>query len=465
MDLLIKNGKVVWPDVTLETDLAIDEGKIVGIGSGDVFPKADRVVDAGGNFVVPGGIDPHVHMHVGFMGATTLDEFDTGTMAAAIGGTTTVIDFAFQAKGKLPMDAIEYRRKQADGKVCIDYTLHSNLIEGSEASIAQIPKIIEMGIPSFKFFMVYRKEELMIDDGNLIPIMEEIKKYGGLTGCHTENVSMIEFLQEQAIKKGNKSPIYHALTRPPINEAEALNRALYISKYLNSAFYDYHLSVKEGVELIRQARKEGFPAYCETTTHYLTLDEEVYKRPDGLNFICSPPLRSRDHIEELWRGLADGTISAVSSDQAAFTLEHKQMGKESFDKVPNGLPGMEFRVSLMFSEGVQKGRISVNRMAAVTSTNVAKIFGLYPKKGAIEIGSDADLVILDPKIKKKITIDDCPYKIDWTPFEGIELQGSPVMTISKGKVVAENGKFVGKVGEGEFVKGKISEEILKRPVA
>jgi len=465
MDLLIKNGKVVWPHATLEADIAIDAGKVVGIGHGEVFPKADHVVDAEGKFVVPGGIDPHVHMHQPFMGVTAVDDFDTGTMAAAIGGTTTVIDFAFQQKGRLPMDAINARRKEADNKVVIDYAIHSNLIEASDEAIAQIPKIIEYGIPSFKFFMVYRKEGLMIDDGNLIPLIEEIKRNNGLAGCHTENVAMIEYLVNMALRKGNRSPIYHALTRPPLNEAEALNRALYITKFLDAAFYDYHLSVKEGVELIRQARKEGRPVYCETTTHYLTLTEDMLKRPDGLNFICSPPLRTREHIEALWQGLADGTISAVASDQAAFTLEHKKMGKDSFEKVPNGLPGMEFRVPILFSEGVQKGRISINRMAAVSSTNVAKIFGLYPKKGAIEIGSDADLVIMDPKAEKKITIDNCPYKIDWSPFEGMKLKGSPMMTISKGKVVVENGKFVGKVGAGEFVKGKISEEILKRPAA
>jgi dihydropyrimidinase len=465
MDLLIKNGMVVWPEVTLEADIAVDAGKISAIGRGEVFPKADRVIDAKGKFIVPGGIDPHVHMHVPFMGATTLDGFDTGTMAAAIGGTTTVIDFAFQQKGHLPMDAINARRKEADGKVAIDYSLHANLIEGSDEAIAQIPKIIELGIPSFKFFMVYRKEELMIDDGNLVPIFQEIKKYGGLAGCHTENAAMIEYLVSQALKKGNRTPIYHALTRPPLNEGEALNRALYISKWLDAAFYDYHLSIKEGVELIRQARKEGRPVYCETTTHYLALTEDMLKRPDGLNFICSPPLRSQEHVDALWEGLADGTISAVASDQAAFTLEHKKMGKDSFEKVPNGLPGMEFRVPVLFSEGVQKGRISINRMVAVTSTNVAKIFGLYPKKGAIQIGSDADLVILDPKAEKRITIDNCPYKIDWSPFDGMKLKGSPVTTISKGKVVAENGEFVGKTGEGEFVKGNISDEILERPAA
>ncbi|MEM3018577.1 MAG: dihydropyrimidinase [Candidatus Bathyarchaeia archaeon] len=462
---MVKNGRVVWPDVTLEADLAIDDGKIVGIGRAEGFPKADRVIDAAGKFVMPGGIDPHVHMQVPFMGATTLDKFDTGTMAAAIGGTTTVIDFAFQQKGRLPMDAIDARRKEADGKVAIDYSLHSNLIQASDEAIAQIPKIIEYGIPSFKFFMVYRKEELMIDDGNLIPIIETIKRNRGLAGCHTENVAMIEYLQAEAIRKGNRSPIYHALTRPPLSEAEAINRALYISKYLDAAFYDYHLSVKEGVEMIREARSEGRPIYCETTTHYLTLTDEMLKRPDGLNFICSPPLRSREHVEALWQGLADGTVSTVASDQAAFTLEHKKMGKDSFDKVPNGLPGMEFRVPILFSEGVQKGRISINRMAAVASTNVAKIFGLYPKKGAIQVGSDADLVIIDPEAEKKITIDGCPHKIDWSPFEGMKLQGGPVMTISKGRVVAENGKFVGKVGAGEFVKAKISEEILRRPAA
>jgi len=463
MDLLVKNGKVVWPHATLEADIAVDDGKIAGIGHGDVLPKADRVIDAKGKFVVPGGIDPHVHIHAPLGTAWTLDDFDTGTIAAAIGGTTTVIDFAFQQKGGLPMDAIYARRKEADNKVVIDYSLHSNLIEGSDQAIEQIPKIIEYGIPSFKFFMVYRKEGLMIDDGNLIPIIEQIKKNGGLAGAHTENVSMIEYFVDKALKKGNTSPIYHALTRPPISEAEAVNRFIYIANYLNAAFYDFHLSVREGVELIRQARKEGHPIYCETTPHYLTLTDEMLKRPDGVNFICSPPLRSKEHIEALWQGLADGTISVVASDQAAFGLVHKQPGKDTFAKAANGFPGSESRVPIMFSEGVQKGRISINRMVAVTSTNAAKIFGLYPKKGTIEIGSDADLAILDPKTDMKLSIENSPYKMDWSPYEGMQLHGSPVMTISKGKVIVENEEFTGKAGEGSFVKRKISEEILTSP--
>ncbi|MFQ5821008.1 MAG: dihydropyrimidinase [Candidatus Heimdallarchaeota archaeon] len=466
IDLLIKNGKVVFPDSTINTSIAVDNGTIMGVGSPATMPEAERVIDANEKFVFPGLIDPHVHFCTPFMGVVSVDTWETGTMAAASGGVTTVIDFAIQKKGSLPMDAIKDRREEADGNVVIDYSVHSCITDPTPETIGQLKEVIEYGIPSFKVFMVYRKEGWIVDDGALLAIFEEVKPYKGLVGLHAENVAILEYLVDKALREGNTSPIYHALTRPPISESEAINRAMYLANSIEAPFYCFHMSLKEGVEMFRQARSEGHPVYAETCTHYLTITKDMLKRPeDGRNFICSPPLRDQEDIEALWKALADGIVSTVATDQAAFTAEHKKLGQDSFHKVPNGLPGIEFRLPLLFSEGVSKGRISVNTLAAVTSTNVAKIFGVYPKKGAINIGSDADLVILDPKLEKTISVADSIYGIDWYPYEGMKVKGNPVITISKGKVVYEDNEFTGKAGDGEFLKRNISSEMLSKPSA
>lgn len=464
IDLLIENGKIVYPDVTLDVALAVDNGKIVAVGSSSRMPKAEKVIDATGKFVIPGGVDPHVHIHIPFMGATTNDDFYTGTMAAASGGTTTVIDFAIQSKGSPPMEAIKNRRDEADGKVVIDYSLHCAITDPTEKTINQMEEIINYGIPSFKLFMVYRKEGWMVDDGTMMTIFEVTKDKKGLVGFHAENVAIIEYLVDKALREGNTSAIHHALTRPNVSEAEAISRILFLAKSLDAPVYDFHMSIKEGVNLFRQARSKGQPAYCETCTHYLILTKEKLNEPNGINYICSPPLREKEDIEALWKGIADGTVSVVASDQAAFTAEHKKLGEESFDKVPNGLPGIEFRLPLLFSEGFQKGRISINKFVEITSTNAAKIFGLYPKKGVLYVGSDADVVILDPKLEKNITTEESTYGMDWYPYEGMRVKGYPVATISKGKIIYEEGEFMGKAGDGEFLKRSLNPDLFKRPI-
>jgi len=464
IDIIIKNGKIVFPQYTLDTTIAIDDGKIVAIGSSITMKKSDKVIDAKGKFVFPGCIDPHVHINMPFMGATTKDDFFVATKATSSGGTTTIIDFAIQQKGSLPMKAVQDRRAQADDKVVIDYSLHPAITDLTPEAIGELKELIDYGLPSFKLFLVYRKEGFMVDDGTLLKVFEEAKAHGGLVGLHAENVAMIEYLRDEALKQGNKSAIYHALTRPPITEAEAVNRAIFIANYLKAPYYNFHLSIKEGVDMFREARNRRQPMYAETCTHYLVNTIEDLKRPDGINFICTPPLRTKEHQEALWRGLADGTLSLVSSDHCAFTTEMKKLGEDSFDKVPNGLPGHEFRLPILFSEGVAKGRISVNRLSEITSTNAAKIFGMYPKKGVISIGSDADLVILDPKLEKTITTENSLYDMDWYPCEGLKIKGWPVITISKGNVIWEDGEFQGKKGDGEFLKRRLAPELSKGPI-
>ena len=455
VDIIIKNGKVVFPDRTIETAIAVDDGKIVAIGSSTRMPRGEKIIDARGKFVLPGGIDPHVHI-----GISGIEDFFVATKATSRGGTTTIIDFA---RGGLK--GVQQRRAEADGKVVIDYALHpilGNIIPEKPEIIDELKKLIDYGTPSFKLFMVYANP---VDDNTILKVLEVCKAHGGLLCLHAENNAMIEYNRAEAVEKGEKEAIFHALTRPPITEAEAVNMALFLSTYLKAPYMNMHLSIKEGVDMLRDARKKGNSVYGETCTHYLCRTEEDLRGPRGFYFICTPPLRTKEHIDGLWKGLADGTLSVVSSDHCAYTTEMKERGGGSFDKTPNGLPGHEFRLPILFSEGVVKGHISVNRLSEIFSTNAAKIYGLYPKKGVINIGSDADLVVLDPKLEKKITTEESLYNMDWYPYERMEVKGWPITTILKGKVIWEDGEFQGKQGEGEFLKRKLAPELSKGPIA
>lgn len=450
VDLIIKNGNVVLPDRTVEAAIAIDKGKIVAIGSATTMPKGEKVIDAKGKYVFSGGIDTHDHTRTG-------NDF-VGSKGQAWGGTTTAINFA-----RGGVKGVKERITAMSPSV-IDYTLHAtigNVTPEKTQILDEIKEIIGLGIPSFKLFMVYADPT---DDNTVLKVFEECKTYGGILCLHAENNSMIEYNRVVAVKKGNIDAIYHALTRPPITEAEAVNMAIYLASYLKTPYMNMHLSIKEGVELLREARKKGAFVYGETCTHYLSRTEEDLKGPRGIYYICTPPLRTKEHIDALWEGLRDGSVSIVGSDHAPSTTASKK-GKASFADVPNGVPGHEFRLPVLFSEGVMKGRISVNRLSEVFSTNAAKIYGLYPKKGIISVGSDADLVVLDPKLEKAVTQEELDRlsiaESDWSPYEGMKVKGWPTATVSKGKVVWEGGIFQGKQGDGEFLKAKLPPELFK----
>jgi dihydropyrimidinase len=464
VDLRINNGKVVLPDCVIDATLLIEKGKIVGVTAQNTTVKAEQTIDAKGKYILPGGIDPHTHLATSFMGVNAKDDYFTGTKAASWGGTTTIIGFATPPRGESTLEAVSKTREKADKETVIDYSLHPTIVNLNSENIGLIKTLIEMGMPSFKLYLVYRKEGVMADDGVLLQVFKETIKHRGLVGCHAENVSMIEHLVAEALKNGNKSAIYHAKTRPPITEAETINRMIYMANFLNAPYFNFHLTIKEGVEMFREARAKGQPMYAETCTQYLVNSENDLRRPDGINFICTPPLRTKDDSESLWRGLADGCVSVVSSDQCAFSREMKQLGKDSFDLVPNGLPGLEFRMPILFSEGFMKKRISLSRFSEVTSTNAAKIFGLYPKKGVIRVGSDADVVIFDPKLERTISSKDSLYDMDWCPYEGMTVKGWPSATIVKGKVIWNDGVFIGKAGEGEFLKRKLASDLFRKPM-
>ena len=464
IDLLIRQGTVVDCRGQTQADIAISGSEIVGVGREREFSQAARTIDATGKLVLPGLVDPHTHFSTTFGGVHTCTDFYTGTVAAAFGGVTTIVDFAFQEKGKPLREAIQSKREMADGKVVIDYGLHGIVTDANHETLAELSDLTARGIASFKLFMIYRKEGVMADDGALLAVMEEASKHKFLVGVHAENAAIAERKTDEFTRADKRSAEYFALSKPNVVEAEAINRAIYLAQAAGCALYIFHVSTKEGVELVRQARSKGFPVYAETITHYLTLTDEMYRRRDGINWIISPPLRKQADIEALWQAIVDGTISTVGSDDGAWSAETKKLGEDSFDKVINGAPGVEARLPIMFSEGVGKGRISVEKLVEVASTNPAKILGLYPKKGALRVGSDADVVLLDPNLKKTITVENLHTPIDWCPFEGTKVKGYPIVTISKGRVIVENGRLEGVAGLGEFLPRHIPDRVLEQPV-
>lgn len=463
LDIIVKGGIVVSPEGMDRIDVGIKDGKVVLLGHQERFPEAASIVDADGRYILPGLIDPHTHLGVEFMGTVAGDDDFTGSRAAAMGGTTTYIDFAMQKPGELPMKAIERRNEKAEGNATIDYSFHSVIVDAFPEALDQIKDIIEYGVPSFKCFMIYREDNWMADDGDIVAVIKELKQHGGIFGAHAENESIMNYNIKRALAEGKTAPIYHAITKPNLCEAEAINRAMFLTKFNEQAYYNFHMTCREGVDMVRKAKAAGDPVYAETCTHYVSLTKEKLEGPNGMDFICSPPLREQEDIEALWEGLADGSVSTVGSDEAAFTHEMKIVN-DSFHEIPNGTPGIEFRLPVLYTEGVLKDRIDLCRLVAIASTNAAKIFGLYPKKGIIALGSDADMLILDTDKEKTLTVEDSLIGCDWHPYVGMKLKGWPKTVISKGKVIVDDGKFIGKKGEGKFIKRKISEDVLRKPV-
>ncbi len=463
-DILFENTKVVSTEATVIGDVAIRGEKVVAILEPKSKAPAHKILDGSGKYLIPGLIDPHVHIeHMYNPQVFTHDDFFTSTVSGALGGVTTVVDFAIQARGALPMAVIEKRLSQAE-KAAVDYSFHACFTEATDEVIAQMGDVVRMGIPSFKLFMAYRSRGRQCDDGAVLAILEEAKKLNGLVGAHTENGDIIDYNIARALRRGERSGIYHALTRPAFAEEECLLRALFLAKVVDSSFYDFHMTIGRGVDIVRKARAEGHPIYAEALTHNLTFTKEVLRQPDGINFICSPPMREQEDIDALWKGLAEGTVSTTGSDHCVFSTEQKRLGKDSFDKVPNGVWGLGERLPVLFSEGVLKGRFSVNRLVAVTSTNAARIFGMYPRKGIIAPGSDADMVLVDPDRQGILSAKKSFIDVDWSPYEGMEVKGLPVLTMLRGKVIVEEGRFVGQRGEGRFIERRIDPEILRFPV-
>jgi dihydropyrimidinase len=454
--LLIRNGRVITATDDYAADVYCDDGKVAAIGANlpaDRF-KADRTIDARGQYVMPGGIDVHTHLDMPFGGTTSADDFESGTIAAAHGGTTSVVDFAIQYRGQTMRHALDEWRKKAEGNAAIDYGFHMIVTELPDAGLDEMDRMVrDEGITSFKLFMAY-PGVFMVDDQTIFRALQRTGANGGLVCMHAENGGVIDELVKEALRKGQKAPKYHALTRPARAEGEATGRAIALAEMAGVPIYIVHLSAADALEKVKQARDMGLPAYAETCPQYLFLSYDNYEEPgfDGAKYVMSPPLREKWHQDVLWKGLAKNDLQVISTDHCPFCMaEQKTLGKDDFSKIPNGAPGIETRLTLVHNGGVRGGRLNLNRFVELCSTTPAKMFGLFPRKGTIAVGSDADIVLFDPNRTQTLGVKTLHMKVDYNPYEGTTVHGSPSMVIAGGKVIIDDGEFVGKKGDGRFL--------------
>jgi len=456
MSVLFKGGTIVNATGRYVADVFADGDKIKTIGT-DLDNPADEVVDAKGHYILPGAIDPHTHLCMPFMGTYAQDDYETGTIAAACGGVTCVVDFDLQQKGETLLEALERKKALAEGKVVVDYSLHPAVMDPRPEVIEEVKNACQdYGTPSFKIFMVY---DFRVDDATMIKLLEKTKQYGGLVQVHAENVHVIDYMNAVLETEGKLDPYYHAVSRPNLAEEEAIYRASKMVEMSGSRIYIVHLSSKEGLWIVKQARDRGVHIYAETCPQYLLLDDERYKEPDwnGAKYVMSPPLRTKESNAALWEGLRGGDLQVVATDHCPFDFNGKKdmNGKDDYKKIPNGAPGIETLLIMLHSEGVAKGRISLEKMVDVLSCGTARMFGLKDK-GEIAVGKDADIVVFNPDQKFTVTQSKLHMNVDYTPYEGFEVTGMPSAVYSRGKKVSQwNGdqmEFVGEVGRGKFIK-------------
>ncbi len=453
-DTVIRNGVVVTATDTFASDLGIVGDTIAAIAQQLPIEGASRVIDAAGRYVMPGGIDVHTHLDMPFGGTTSSDDFETGTIAAAFGGTTTLVDFAIQYKGQTLRQAFEAWMKKAERKAAIDYAFHCIITDLGDAHLEEMDALVREGVSSFKLFMAY-PGVFMLDDATIFRAMSQAAKSGALICMHAENGGAIDVIVRRALAEGKRAPKYHALTRPTTAEAEATARAIALAEMAGAPVYIVHLSCNDALEKVREARDRGLPAYAETCPQYLFLSIENFDVPgfEGAKYVFTPPLREKWHQEKLWQGLARDDLQVVSTDHCPFCYkEQKELGKDDFTKIPNGGPGIEHRLSLVYTGGVHGKRFSPNRFVQLVSTAPAKLFGLYPHKGTVAVGSDADLIVFDPDAEQVISARTHHMRVDYSMFEGIRVKGIPQIVLSRGRVVVDGGKFVGRAGAGQFLR-------------
>lgn len=453
-DLVIKEGTIVTSAESFKADLAVKDGKIAAIGL-SLAQYGRKVIEAKGKYLFPGGIDVHTHLAMPCGDLVTSDDFSSGTIAAACGGTTTIIDFANQTKGRPLAETAESWHKKAEGKAVIDYSFHITICDMNDRTLREMPVMIDRGYSSFKLFTTY--DALRVNDYDLMKALEQAATHGGLVCVHAENHYIIDYLvkQFQTARKGE--PKYHALSRPPLAEGEATGRVIKLARLVKAPLYIVHLSCQEALWEVVRAREDGFPVMAETCPQYLLLSSQSYEEPDfqGAKYVMSPPLRNPENQPVLWNGLARGKIQVVATDHCPFNFKgQKDLGRDCFSKIPNGAPGIEARMALLYSFGVAQGKLSLQKFVEITATNPAKIFGLYPEKGTLAIGSDADMVLFDPALERVISKEILHENVDYTPYEGFKVKGFPVTTIAGGEVIVENGRFIGRPGTGKFLKRK-----------
>jgi dihydropyrimidinase len=465
--VLVRNGRVVTASSTFEADLFVDGGRIALLGEGLSLP-ADTVVDASGCLVLPGGVDVHTHLDMPAGSLTSADDFETGTRAAAFGGTTTVVDFATPEPGQSLLAALETWTAKAEGKAAVDYGFHMALREVGETTLAEIGRLTrDAGVTSFKLYLAY-PGVLQVDDGALFRALLAARECGALTLVHAENGGVIDVLVKRALARGETAPRFHALTRPSATEAEATARAISLAALAGAPLYVVHLSCAAALEHVTAARDRGLPVLAETCPQYLFLSAAEYDRPgfEGARFVMSPPLREASDQEALWRGLAGGDLQVVATDHCPFTLADKARGESDFSKIPNGAPGIETRMMLLWDGGVRAGRIDAQRFVDLTATGPARIFGLWPDKGTIAVGSDADLVVWDPERETRLSAETLHMRVDYSPYEGRVVRGGPVVVMSRGEVIVDRGEWRGRPGRGRFLKRSVTGglETAHRPL-
>ncbi len=450
----IKNGTVVTATDTFSADILISDEKILAVGRN--LETADKEIDANGCYVFPGGIDAHTHLDLPFMGTSSSDDFETGTLAALHGGTTSIIDFAFQTQGKSLKEGLRMWHEKAKGKAVGDYAFHMAVTDFNDNTREEIKDLVEKeGVSSFKTFMAY-KGALMIDDRQMIGLMNEVKKYGGIVTVHAENGDLADSLIQQNRAAGNTAPKYHALSRPEIVESEATGRAIDIAYSGGHPLYVVHMTCEGALNRVREATKRNQKVWVETCVQYLLLDDSVYERPgfEGSKWVMSPPIRKTKDQTALWNGIRQGLVHTVATDHCPFCMNQKEMGKSDFSKIPNGAPGIENRMELMYSEGVVKGRINLNQFVDLNCTAPAKIFGLYPRKGTIAVGADADLVIFDPKVKHTLSAETHHMRCDYSAYEGWKVEGKVRSVLLRGTVAIDHGKALIGKGFGKYLPRK-----------
>jgi dihydropyrimidinase len=447
---LIKGGTVVTATETLNADVLIEDEKVSTIAL-NLAVEADATIDAGNRYVMPGGVDPHTHMDLPFGGSFCSDDFSTGTRAAAFGGTTTIVDFALQDAGEGLRQGLDRWFEKAQ-KAQTDYGFHMIVREVNDHVLKEMDELVGEGVTSFKLFMAY-PGVFMLDDASIFRAMQRAADSGALIMMHAENGGPIDILVQQYLADGKTDPINHGLTRPASMEGEAVHRVFKLAELAGTPAYIVHLSSRDALNAVREARDRGLPAFAETCPQYLYLSLDDLARPgfEGAKFVCSPPLRPKDHQEDLWTGLVQDDLQIVATDHAPFNYKgQKDLGEGNFAKIPNGLPSVEDRFTLLY-QGVKDGRIGLNRFVELVATAPAKMFGLYPRKGTIAPGSDADIVVFDPNHERVISAESHHMNVDYSCFEGMKVRGLPEIVMQRGNVLVENGKWHGREGDGRFV--------------
>ncbi len=453
MKTLIKNGRIITSSDDYVADILIDGETILAIGK-DLQMQSDKTIDASGLLVMPGGIDPHVHLEMPFMGTFSSDSYETGTRAALHGGTTCVIDFILQKQGNSLRAALDEWSGRATGNAVGDYSFHMAVTDFNDDTRLEIKEMIAEGITSFKTFMAY-KGALMIDDRQMIGLMEEVKAQGGMVTVHATNGDVIDYLVQKYRNEGKLSPLYHYLSQPEVTEAEASERFTDMANFTGCPGYIVHLTCEGALNAVRNATRRNQKVFVETCIQYLLLDASLYEQDfDGAKWVMSPPLREKKDQATLWAGINQGLVQVVATDHCPFTWEQKLMGKDDFSKIPNGHPAIEHRIELLFSEGVNTGKISLNKFVEVTSTNAAKIFGMFPQKGTIGVGADADIVLIDPNEKHTISFKTHHMNTNYSSYEGWELTGKIKTVLLRGEVAIDKGECHVQKGFGKFVRRK-----------